>query len=85
MRMSKTFHDDLRRYDRSLRLYAWRHYLSRYPKDLLRWWLKTEGAMPTSVAGCAFKAWKTGAPPKRALFKGSPCFPKLSVIQGGKT
>jgi hypothetical protein len=79
-----TFHDELRRYERALMTYCYRHYLATYPKDLLRWHLRTNGAIPSLVASCAFDAWKVGKKPG-PLYKGPPHFPQLRVIDGGRS
>jgi hypothetical protein len=66
-----------------MKTYIIRYHLSKYPKDLLRFWWTNEGGMPWPTSQLAFKAYKAGKKPGH-LFKGPPQRPKLKVIEGGK-
>ncbi|MGY8660952.1 hypothetical protein Q3C01_01120 [Bradyrhizobium sp. UFLA05-109] len=81
---TKTFHDEIRRYRRSLARWNLRYHLSKYPRDLLRYWIDEEGALPVGTCSTAFRAWQAGVKPGR-LYKGPPWRPQLRVVAGGKS
>jgi hypothetical protein len=79
----ETFHDELRRFRRSLAIYNMRHHLAHYPRDLVRHWWRVERGLPTPSSGIAYHAWKTGLRPGH-LYQGPPHWPpQLRVIEGG--
>jgi hypothetical protein len=74
-------------YDRirdKLMTYIFRYHLSKYPKDLLRFWWTHEGCMPWATCQLAFEAYRAGKKPG-PLYKGPPHRPQLKVIEGGRS
>jgi hypothetical protein len=67
-----------------MKTYILRYHLARYPVDLLRFWWRREGGMPNPTRQLAFNAYKGGVKPG-PLYKGPPHWPKLKMIEGGKT
>jgi hypothetical protein len=64
--------------------YIFRYLLSKYPKDLLSSWWKNDGCMPWAATQLAFNAYRAGKKPGQ-LYKGPPHWPKLKVIEGGRS
>ena len=67
-----------------MKIYILRWHLSRYPVDLLRVWWRKEGSMPWPTMQRAFELYRAGEKPG-PLFKGPSHFPKLKVIDGGRS
>jgi hypothetical protein len=78
-----TFRDELLRTKHSMIRYNMRHHLSRYPKDLVRFWWSDEGDLPWPTSWLAYESYTRGEKPG-PLYKGPPHRPKLKVIEGGK-
>jgi hypothetical protein len=74
--------EEYQRARRKMMRYNFRYHLSKYPKDLLRFWWDHDRCLPWVTSQFAFEAYKSGTKPG-PLYKGPPHKTQLKVIDGG--
>lgn len=65
----QTFHDELARVARGMKIYNMRYHLSMFPRELVRSWWDRHGDLPEPTSMLAYLAYKAGMAPRRRLSK----------------